>query len=96
MEFRLRQRGFVHILAIVLVILVLLDLAVGALHLARAARRRRSIDAFGVASFESIPTYLQRLMHAAAPSVLVLVALAACLWAIVHFGPLKPIHEWLG
>jgi hypothetical protein len=91
---RRRQLGFLHILAIVLAPLVLLDLAFGAVRLARALRRRSSVDALGAASFESVPAYLGRLVHAAAPPALILGMLVLCLWAIVHFGPLKPIHEW--
>jgi hypothetical protein len=91
---RRRQLGLLHILAIVLAPLVLLDLVFGAVRLARVIRRRGSVDARGVASVESVPTYLGRLAHAAAPPALILGILVLCFWAIVHFGPLKPIHEW--
>jgi hypothetical protein len=89
-----RQRGFLHILVLVLAPFAILDIVFGVVRLVRALRRRTSIDGLGAASVESIPAYLARLLRAVTLPSLILLVLVLCFWAIVHFGPLKPVHEW--
>jgi hypothetical protein len=60
----------------------------------RTFRRRRIGDPSGIASLETRSQYWRRVALSIAPHVVVCGILIGGFWAIVHFGPLRPVHEW--
>jgi len=91
---RRQQAGFWYLPGAALSVLCALDVAYSIPRLVRSLRRRRDSGEANSGSIESMPSYLGRLCRAAAPRLFVYGTLALTFWAIVHFGPLKPVHEW--
>ena len=89
---RRSETGSWQIFSFVLFLFVCLDLAVVA---RRALRRGAVFDATGATSVESASSYFQRLWRVAGFHALVVLILVGGFVAIVRFGPLRPIHEWL-
>jgi hypothetical protein len=58
-------------------------------------RRRDVIDPTGTRIYETSASYFARIREAAVALLLVCLLLIVFFWAIVHFGPLRPVHEWL-
>jgi hypothetical protein len=83
-----------HIVSAILIALGVLDLVFGTFRFLRAIRRQRSVDPSGFVALESPGHYIRRMLRVVAPPVLLLAVLVLGFLAIVHFGPLKPIHEW--
>ena len=57
-------------------------------------RRREPLNSIGTRSVEMNSIYLVRIGKLMAALCLAGLLSLACLWAIVHFGPLRPVHEW--
>jgi hypothetical protein len=83
-----------HILGAIVAVLAALDLTFGVVRLCRAMRRQRAVSPSGALVLESAPLYISRILRAILPPLLILAVLVLGFLAIVHFGPLKPIHEW--
>lgn len=92
---RRRQNGFIHIVGATIAMLAALDIGLGTASIARALRRRRIVDPAGGGELETSRAYVARLVRAVAPHALILALLVLGFLALLHFGPLKPIHEWL-
>jgi hypothetical protein len=88
---RHRQLGYWLILDAVVGLLLALDVW---FTLARTFRRRTVAGLSGAASVETTSTYWRRIARSLGPHILVWAALIGGFWAIVHFGPLRPVHEW--
>lgn len=89
---RRRECGSWQIFSILLFFVLCVDVAVVA---RRALRRRVAFDATGTASVESASSYFKRLWRVAGTHALVVLLLIGAFLAIVRFGPLRPVHEWL-
>lgn len=83
-----------HVLSVLVSIVLAIDFAFATIRVVRAARRRRIADASGKTATEPWGIYIFRLIRGVAAPVGVLLLLVVGFWAIVHFGPLRPIHEW--
>jgi hypothetical protein len=83
-----------HIVGTILAVLVAMDLFFGTVRILRATRRQRAVDRSGALVTETAGHYSRRMLRAIMAPVLILVVLVLGFLAIVHFGPLKPIHEW--
>jgi hypothetical protein len=83
-----------HIVGTILAVLVAMDLWFGTVRILRATRRQRAVDRSRAVVIETAAHYSRRILRAIMPPVLILVVLVLGFLAIVHFGPLKPIHEW--
>jgi|HubBroStandDraft_4_1064222.scaffolds.fasta_scaffold94976_5 hypothetical protein len=83
-----------HIVGTIVGVLVAIDLFFGTVRILRATRRQRAVDPSGASVIETAAHYSRRMLRAIMPPVLILVVLVLGFLAIVHFGPLKPIHEW--
>jgi hypothetical protein len=57
-------------------------------------RRRDSVSAAGVRTYEPNAAYFARIRSAAVAVLIACILLGVVFWAIVHFGPLRPVHEW--
>jgi hypothetical protein len=62
--------------------------------LTRTYRRRGVAGPSGADSMESMSTFWRRIARVLGPHILAWAALVGGFWAIIHFGPLRPIHEW--
>jgi hypothetical protein len=58
-------------------------------------RRRDLVGPAGARTYETSASYFARIRKAAVAVLLAFVLLVGLFWAIVHFGPLRPVHEWL-
>jgi len=83
-----------HILGIALAVFVALDALYTMVRLLRAARRQQTTGSSDAVIIEAGPEYALRMVRAALPGILILLTLVLAYLAVVHFGPLKPIHEW--
>jgi len=83
-----------HIVSAIIAVLVALDILFGTVRFLRAIRRQRSLDLSGSVVLESPGHYARRMLRIIMPPVLILAVLVLGFLAILHFGPLKPIHEW--
>ena len=90
MGMRKRQLGYWHFFGIALV-LGLIDLVVA---LTRTFRKRLVVNAAGVLVEEAPMSRARRIAWALGPHILGWGIVIGGFWAIVHFGPLKPVHEW--
>lgn len=88
---RHRQLGYWHILSAVVALFLAFDML---FTLTRTFRRRSVADSSGVSSVESASVYRRRLARSIGPHLLAWAVLVGGFWAIVHFGPLRPVHEW--
>jgi hypothetical protein len=88
---RRRQLGYWQILWGVVTVLTVLDVW---FTVTRTFRRRRTFSPSGSTSVEVMSDYWRRIARSVGPHLLVWVVLIGGFWAIVHFGPLRPIHEW--
>jgi hypothetical protein len=88
---RHRQFGYWHILSALVGVLVVMDVL---LTLTRTFRRRRVADASGALSVEAPSVYWGRLARSLGLHIFAWAVLAGTFWAIVCFGPLRPVHEW--
>lgn len=62
--------------------------------LTRTFRRRRIVDKSGAIVLESALMYWRRVARSAGPHIVVWGVLIGGFWAIIRFGPLRPVHEW--
>jgi hypothetical protein len=58
-------------------------------------RRRALVSPTGARTCETSASYFARIRKAAVAVALACMLLVAVFWAIVHFGPLRPVHEWI-
>jgi hypothetical protein len=87
---RQRQLGYWHLFGIAL-ILGLVDLVAA---LIRTFRKRMVADGGGGLVAETPTSRARRIAWTLGPHILGWGLVIGCFWAIVHFGPLKPVHEW--
>ena len=88
---RNRQLGYWHLLGALVSVLVALDVW---FTLTGTFRRRRITDESGSVSFEPTPMYWRRVARSAGRHIIIVwMLLIGCFWAIIHFGPLRPVHE---
>jgi hypothetical protein len=83
-----------HILIALLAVLAALDFLFGTVRFLRAIRRQRTVAASGAVVLEPMGHYTRRMLRITMLPVLILAVLVLGFLAILHFGPLKPIHEW--
>jgi hypothetical protein len=57
-------------------------------------RRRDLVGPTGARTYETSASYFARIRKAAAAVLVACLLLVVFFWAIVHFGPLRPVHEW--
>jgi hypothetical protein len=94
MKTRRRQRGSGYIAGTVLAVLTVLNLLDLVLTFRRTILRRTISSSTGRDSVEPSGVYFKRIGRTFGRPILLLATLAFLFWAIVHFGPLKPVHEW--
>ena len=83
-----------HIVFAILSAFAAIDFVVGTVRFFRAIRRQRAVSPSGEVIVESLRHYAGRMLRPLARPVLILAVLVLGYLAILHFGPLKPIHEW--
>jgi fatty acid desaturase len=57
-------------------------------------RRRDLVGSTGARTYETSASHFARIRKAAVAVLFACVLLVGLFWAIVHFGPLRPVHEW--